>query len=202
MNKETQQKELAENLQFMRSAVEKTHKKIKPYRHDAIMWGLICATTYISIHFLIKHQLYKWIGPLYLSLMGLGMCCSFITLSIWFKRQKKLGFIPMIAKQIVGIWMIILVPIIFWDRMGLFNNIFCGSGFIYAMALGILLGILGILYSKEWLLGSVMIFVGTVLAFFVKDYAFIILGVATGTGFIIPAIIVQINYRKREKNHE
>ena len=86
--------------------------------------------------------------------------------------------------------------------MGLFKNIFCESGFIYAMALSMLLGVMGILHSKEWLLGGILIFAGMLLAFFVKDYAFIILGLATGAGFIIPAIIADRNYHKWEKENE
>jgi hypothetical protein len=41
-----------------------------------------------------------------------------------------------------------------------------------------------------------------IVAFFVKDYAYIILGLAMGLGCIIPAIIAQRNYRKQEKSYE
>ena len=64
------------------------------------------------------------------------------------------------------------------------------------------LSVLGIFHSKEWLFGAILIFVGMMLTYFVEESAYIILGLATGAGSIIPAIIVQRNYRKQEKSHE
>jgi hypothetical protein len=200
--KAEEQKTAADDLRFMRSVVEKSYRQIKPETHLAVMWGLICMIIYISIHFLIKFQLCKWIVPLYLSLLAFGLCCTFATMFIIIKRQRKDGFAPQLVKQVAWIFGVIMFPIIFWDRMGLFNKIFCGSGFMYAMALGMHLGILATLHSKTWLLGGILIFVGMLLAFFIKDYSFIILGLATGLGCIMPAIIVQRNYRKQEKSYE
>jgi len=191
-----EQKVAADDIKFMRSAIEKSYRQIKPETHLAVMWGLICMIIYISIHFLIKFQLCKWVAPLYLSLLAFGLCCTFTTMLIILKRQRKDGFAPLLFKQAAWIFGIIMFPIIFWDRMGLFNKIFCGSGFIYAMALGMHLGIVGTLHSKTWHLGGILIFLGMLLAFFIKDYSFIILGLATGLGCIIPAIIVHKNYLK------
>ncbi|MBN2456358.1 MAG: hypothetical protein JXB29_07485 [Sedimentisphaerales bacterium] len=196
-----EQKISADDLKFMRSAVEKSYRQIKPETHLAVIWGLICMIIYISIHFLIKLQLFKWIVPLYLSLLAFGLCCTFATMFIIIKRQRKDGFAPQMVKQVAWIFGIIMFPIIFWDRMGLFNKIFCGSGFIYAMALGMHLGIIGTLHSKTWLLGGILIFVGMLLAFFIKDYSFIILGFSTGVGIIMPALIVERNYRKQKEEN-
>lgn len=193
----------ADDLEVMRSAVEKTYRPLKPETHDAIMWGLVCMAAYIGIYFLVKHNLYKWIAPLYLSLMGLGMCGSFVTMFMWVRRQRKKGFVPTLPFQLGGIILIIMFPIIFWDRMGLFENIFCGAGFIYAMGLSMGMGVYGVLYSKAGFLGGIIIFSGMLAAFLAKDYGYplIILGLATGAGFIVPAIITDINYRKQEREN-
>ncbi len=193
----------ADDLKFMRSAVEKTYKQLKPETHVTIMWGLVCMAAYISIHFLVKHNLQKWITLLYFSLMSFGVLYSLISWFLFLKRQKKNGFVPQLPSQIGWIWVIVMFPVIFWDRMGLFKNIFCEAGFMYAMGLSIALSLTGIFHSKEWLFGGVLIFVGMLLAFFTKDYAcpFIILGLAIGAGLIIPAIIAQRNYRKQEKEN-
>ncbi|MFH1615726.1 MAG: hypothetical protein ABIG61_11670 [Planctomycetota bacterium] len=199
-----EEKNTADDLRFMRSTVEKTYRPLKPETHDAIMWGLVCMAAYIGIHFLVKHNLYKWIAPLYLSLMGLGMCGSFVTMFMWVRRQREKGFVPTLPFQLGGIMLVIMFPIIFWDRMGLFENIFCGAGFIYAMGLSMGMGVYGVLYSKAGFLGGIIIFSGMLLAVFAKDYAcpLIILGLSTGAGLIIPAIIVQRNYSKQEKSYE
>ncbi len=204
---ETEQKGLeeqnaADDLKFIRSTLEKTYRQIKPETHNTVMWGLICMASYIGIHFLIKFQFFTWIGPLYVSLMTFGLCFSFLTMYIVIKRQKKDGFFPLLLKQACCVCLIIMFTVIFWDRMGLFDKIFCGSGFIYAMAISMMLCILGIFHSKAWLFGGMLVFIGMLLAFIVKDYAFVTLGIATGLGFIIPAIIVQRNYNKQEKNYE
>ena len=69
------------------------------------------------------------------------------------------------------------------------------------MVYSIALSMTGIIYSKEWLFGGIGIFAGMVAAFFIKDYAYLILGLAMGAGCIIPAIIAQRNYRKMEKEN-
>jgi len=202
--KSAEEHSTTDDLKFMRSVVEKSYRKVKPETHSTIMAGLVCMTAYISIHFLAKHNLYKWIAPLYLSLIGFILCYSVVTGFILIKRQKESGFVPQLPWQLGGICLIIMFPIIFWDRMGLFKNIFCEAGFIYAMGLSMIMGIIGILYSKEWLFGGMLIFAGMLLAFFTKDYTcpFIILGLSTGAGLIIPAIIADRNYRKQEKSYE
>ena len=74
---------------------------------------------------------------------------------------------------------------------------------MYAMGLSIALSLTGIFHSKEWFFGGMLIFAGMLLAFFTKDYLcpFIILGLSTGAGLIIPAIIVDRSYRKWEKEN-
>ena len=91
-----------------------------------------------------------------------------------------------------------------WSILGTaFNNYCAGDpGFLFAILFSIALCITGVFHTKEWLFGGLLIYAGTLLAFFMKDYGYIILGLATGAGLIIPAIMVQRNYRKQEKNHE
>jgi len=80
-----------------------------------------------------------------------------------------------------------------WSILGTgFNNYCAGDpGFLFAILFSIALSITGIFHSKEWLYGGIGIFIGALLAFFIKDYDYIVLGLATGVGLIIPAIIVQ-----------
>ena len=68
----------ADDLKFMRSVVEKSYRQVKPETHVIIMWGLICMTAYTAIHFLVKPRLFKWITPLYLSLMAIGLCYALL----------------------------------------------------------------------------------------------------------------------------
>jgi len=195
----------ADNLRFVRSVVEKTYKQVNPDSHTMIMWGVICLIGYPAIHFMSTPQFHKWIPFVGWPLIAIGLCYIFITLFIVTKRDKKAGFIPLIRRQLTWVWVIIMVMHgLTWSILGTaFNNYCAGDpGFLFAILFSIALSITGIFHSKEWLYGGIGIFIGTLLAFFIKDYGYIILGLATGAGLIIPAIIVQRNYRKKEKSYE
>ncbi|MHC4131807.1 MAG: hypothetical protein ACYSSP_02880 [Planctomycetota bacterium] len=195
----TEEKDLAENLQFMRLAIEKTHKEVDPEAHVMIVWGLVCMIGYITIHFLVINQLYKWIWPVYLPLLAIGGCVTIVSGIRVSKQQKKAGVISQVSRQIGWVWCIVLAHGVVWSTLGLFNDFFGGMGFLWALVYSIALSMMGIIFSKEWLFGGILIFAGMVAAFFIKDYAYIILGLAMGIGCIVPAIIAQRNYRKQEK---
>ncbi|MHC4889372.1 MAG: hypothetical protein ACYTEO_07925 [Planctomycetota bacterium] len=99
----------ADDLKFMRSAVEKTYKQFIPDIHPMIMWGLICMICYTSIYFLVKFQLSNWIWAVFLPLMAFGLCYIFITLLLITKREKKAGFISHLKRQLTCVWIIIMV---------------------------------------------------------------------------------------------
>ena len=71
------------------------------------------------------------------------------------------------------------------------------------MGLGAAAGVYGVLYSKAGLLGEIIIIAGMLTAFLTKNYMcpLIILGLATGAGLIIPAIIADRSYHKQEKEN-
>ena len=202
-----EQKIDADDLKFMRSAIEKTYKEVIPDTHILIMCGVICLIIYPAIYFLVKYQLFNWILPFFLSLMAIVLCYVFVTWLLITKRDKKAGFVPLIKKQAFWAWMIIMILHgLTWSILGMTFNNYCiagDPGFLLAILLSIALSITGIFSSKkEGLYGGMLIYIGLLLAFFMKDHGYIILGLATGTGLIIPAIIVQRNYRKKEKSYE
>ncbi len=202
--KDAEEHSTTDDLKFVRSAIEKTYKQVNPDTHTMIMWGVICMISYPAIHFLIRLQLFKWIWAIFLPLVGFGLGYIFITLFIVTKRDKNAGFIPLLRRQLTWVWIIIMVMHgLTWSILGTaFNNYCAGDpGFLFAILFSIALSITGIFHSKEWLWGGIGIFIGALLAFFIKDYGYIILGLATGAGLIIPAIIVQRNFRKQEKEN-
>ena len=196
-----EQKVSADDLKFIRDMVERAHREIDPEAPVMIVWGLICLIGYTSMYFLVTHQLYNWIWPTYLPLLAIGVCVTIVSGIRVTKRQKRAGLIPHLSKQISWVWMSVLVHGVVWSSLGLFYDWFGGPGFLWALVYSIALSMMGILFSKEWLFGGIGIFAGMVLAFLVKEYAYIILGIAMGTGCIIPAIIAQRNYRKQEKEN-
>jgi hypothetical protein len=200
--KAKEQKTAADDLKFMRLVVEKTHKEIDPEAPVMIVWGLVCMIGYTSIYFLVMHQLYKWIWRVYLPLLAIGVCVTVVSGIRVSKRQKKAGLVPQLSKQIGWVWMVVLAHGVVWSTLGLFFDFFGGPGFLWAMVYSIALSMTGIIYSREWLWGGIGIFAGMVAAFIIKDYAYLILGLAMGAGCIIPAIIAQRRYLRQKRGNE
>lgn len=195
---------VADDIKFMRSAVEKTYKQVNPDTHTMIMWGIICMISYPAIYFLVKNQLFKWIWAVFLPLVAFGLCYIFISWLLITKRDRNAGFIPLLRKQLTWVWIIIMVMHgLTWSVLGMaFNNYSAGDpGFLFAILFSMALCITGVFHTKEWFFGGIGIFAGLLLAFFVRDYGYIILGPTTGAGLIIPALIVQSNYRKQEREN-
>jgi len=169
------------------------------------MWGLVCIILYTTTHFLAAANLYKWIPFVGWPLMAIAICYTFITWLLITKRDKKTGFVPRLTKQAGWLFMIIISHSLAWSILGtVFNAYYVGGDpfFLGAMQISIGLSVGGILWSKELLFGGILIFAGMMLTYFIMDYALLILALVTGAGFIIPAIIVQRNYRKQEKSYE
>jgi len=194
----------AENLKFMRAAIERTDRQFKPEPHVIIVWGLICMILYSSVHFLLKSDMQKWILPLYLALIAVGLGYTFSSLKRVDRRQKSAGYIPQIPRQVTGIWLIVTPHILTWSILGMLLNDYSAGdpAFLAAMGLSIALAATGILYSREWLYGGAGIFAGMFLTYFARDYGYLILGLATGAGCIVPAIICQRNFNRRERENE
>ena len=129
-------------------------------------------------------------------------CCpnlylTFLMSSI--KRSLKMKRLLKIIFAIVGVFIFIIVATAFSV------NEIDGLG---GLAGGTLLAAFGAYGAIAFAQGKIElaafcgVIIGALLAFFVKDYGYLILGLATGTGLIIPAIIAQKNYSNQEKSYE
>ena len=137
-----------------------------------------------------------------MSLLSFGVLCTIIQSRFIFKELKQEGFVPQFLTPLFYGMVIILLPVLFFDMIGLFKGMYCGSAFIYALTINTLIVIVGVLHSKLWLSGTIFIIIGMLMAFVIKEDSLVILGLATGAGLIIPAILVDRNYRKQEKSYE
>jgi hypothetical protein len=189
----------ADDVKFMRSVVERADRQIRPEGYVLTACGLICLTCYTAVHFLLKSDQQKWLLPVYLTLMVFLLGYAFFALTHGAKRLKREGHVPQMPRQLTKIWFIVALHIIAWSIMGIVLNNYCGGdpGFIAAMGLSIALSATGILYSREYLYGGLCIFACMFLTYFVKDYGYIILGIATATGCIMPELICRWKFDKQ-----
>jgi len=198
---EMKENELAENLQFMRSAIEKTRRDFDPGTAIFITWGLLCLVGYTAGHFLMAKQAYIETNYVWLGLYAIG-----IPLSIFFgyrlsKRQEYRGIVPYIYIQIGWIWGLMITSGILFGTFGFGRSFFNDIHFLWAWIYAISLSMTGVVYSKEWLMGGIGIFVGMVAAVFLKQYAYLVLGFAMCAGCVIPSLITQKRLRKVEKEN-
>ncbi len=197
-----EEKELNENLEFMRLAIEKTHREIDPEALSMIVWGLVCMVIYFGIHFLAINKMFNWIPYVLFPSLAIGGIVGVISSYRVSKRQKSRGMVSHIWKQLNWVWLILLPNAMLWSALGLFKDYFGGPGFLWAAVYAIALSMTGILYSKEWLFGGIAIFIAIIVAFFIKLYSYLILGAVMGLACIIPAIIAQRRYLRQKREND
>jgi hypothetical protein len=195
---------VADDIKFMRSVVEKMSRQVKPDVHIMIVCGLTCMIAYAILYFLKTHQSDKWIWPVGLTLTTVLFIYAFISLVRIAKSERKAGFISHLKKQVTWVWIFLMLHGLAWTISPMVFNNFCGGdpAFLWGMLFSVGLVVLGIFHSKEWLYGGIGIFAVMVLTYFLGNIGYLILGLAIGAGLIIPAIIVQRNFRKQEKENE
>ena len=195
---------VVDDIKFMRSVVDKMSRQVKPDVHIMIVCGLTCMVLYATLYFFKTRQLDKWIWPVGLSLTAVLFIYALISLIRIAKAEKKAGFISHLKRQVTLVWIFIMLHGLAWTISPVLFNNFCGGdpAFLWAMLFSIGLVVLGIFHSKEWLFGGIGIFAVMMLTYFLGNIGYLILGLAVGAGLIIPAIIVQRNFRKQEEENE
>ena len=198
--KGSEREKIADNLQFMRLAIEKTRRDFDPGAAIFITWGLLCLVGYTATHFLIAHQAYTKINTVWFSLYCIGIPASIFFSYRISKRQNMRGVVPYIYIQIAWIWGIMIVSGIIFGTFGV-GRIFRDIHFLWAWIYALSLAMTGVVYSKEWLVGGIGIFAGMLAAVFLKQYAYLILGFVMCAGCVIPALITQKRLRDVEKEN-
>ncbi len=197
-----EQKTVADDLRFIRSVIEKTHRAFDPGSPVMIVWGLIFLIGYPATQFLSTPQLHELIQPMWIILWVIGASVAMFYGIRGELRERQADFISQLSRQIGLIWYILLLNGTVWSGMRLFNISFGELVFLWAIIFGFGLSFMGILYSKEWLFGGIAVFISIFAASIMKEHAYVILGIVMGLACIIPAIIAQRNYRKKEKCYE
>lgn len=178
-----------ENLEFMRCAIEKTRQDFDPGVAIFITWGIICLIGYTATHFLIANQAYVAKNTVWMCLYAVG-----IPLSAFFgyrmsRRMETNGIVPLIYIQIGWIWGITITSGIVFGTFWFGRCFVSDINFLWAWVYAIALSMTGIVYSREWIMGGIGIFIGMLAAIALKEYAYLILGLAICAGCIIPSLI-------------
>ncbi len=190
-----------EDIKFMRSVIERTCRKIDPGWPIFITWGFIILVGFPVLYLLKIHQADNWLWRIQWLLVAAGFSISAFFVFKTIIRDRKIGVISKLSKQIYLIFVVLSANGFIWTYLDLFRDNIGGFGFLWTAICGIELSMLGILYSKEWLYAGIAIFTGIIAARFMESYAYYVLGIVTGLSCIIPAIISRKNYCKQEKEN-
>ncbi len=196
-----EQRTVADDLKFIRSVIEKTHRAFDPGSPVMIVWGLIFLVGYPVTQFLSTPQLHELIQPMWIILWVIGASVAMFHGLRCELRERQADFISQLSRQIGLIWYILLLNGTVWSGMRLFDISFGELVFLWAVIFGFGLSIMGILSSKEWLFGGIAVLISILAASIMKEHAYVILGVVMGLACIIPATIAQRNYRKQEREN-
>ena len=193
-----ERQELTEDLKFIRSMIERTQLRIDARAPITLTWGVIALVGFPMASWLADHGRAEQIDSLWFVLLWLIGA----PLSAYFgwrakKKSATLGGNSYVSRQIGWVWLVLVPNGILWSGLVRF-----GLGmpqlmvFVWAAVYGIGLAVMGILYSREWLIAGVAVFASVPIAAFSLPQSGLILGVAMGLGCIFPAVIALLRERR------
>ena len=188
-----------EDLKVIRQIVDQTKAAIDPSAPIIITWGILTFLGNINSFIITKTQsndmyyAYNWWG---ISVIGL-----FLSMYFGFKigiRRYKTGINHYVSRQLALFWTIIVPTGVVWSIIGPHFNIFPYEtlGILWGILYSIAIYSMGIIYSKEFLFGGIVIFIGTISAGIFMEVQSLLLGISMGAGTTIPGIIAHRRFKK------
>jgi len=183
-----------EDIKLIKDMMDRTRKAIDPSAPIFILWGILVVLGNTATHFLAKNvEYHSYIGIMWAVIVFFGMTCSaYIGYKIG-RRSHTVGMDYRAGNRIGLIWSI-LVPVGFaWSFLGPYYDIFKPefTSVLWAILYSIGIYIMGIFYSKEFIIGGIVIFIGSILSVIFYDYHNLIIAAFMGGGTLYPSIIAQ-----------
>ncbi|MFC1724154.1 hypothetical protein ACFL4T_00905 [candidate division KSB1 bacterium] len=188
-----------EDLKIIKTMINRTKEAIDPAAPILILWGILVFIGNTITHFLLSDEIYHiYIGYTWIGIPVIGIILSGIMGYRIGLRRFKHGINYYASRKLALIWTI-LIPIgIVWSILGPYTKIFPQESLsvFWALLYSIGIYIMGIFYSKEFLFGGIVIFLGTVFSVIFYDFHCLIIGIFMGAGTTIPAVIAHKRFRK------
>ncbi len=188
----------AADIDYIAGIVRRTHARIDTHSFHCVHWGVIVLIWYPLSNWLGQQEYYKAVIGVGIGSVVMGMILSGVREALLAKNPRLTGENTFISKQVIqvvyasiGAGMIlsaVSTPLGFIDG----ENIPIVWGLVYAN----LAFMMGVVYTREYLIAGAVIFVGSVLAMWQAQYNGYILGPFMGLGLIIPGIMGERRVRK------
>ena len=175
--------------------IDRTRPRIDAAAPIVLTWGVICLIGFPLTEWLVKNGRAGMVDSLWFVLAVLIGA----PLSAYFgwragKRCSAMGVTPYVARQIGWLWAVLVPNGVLWSflvRFGLDAPYL--MPFVWAGVYGSGLAVMGILYSKEWLIAGIGVFVAIPVSVLYMSYAGTLLRTTMGLCCIVPALISMRN---------
>jgi hypothetical protein len=185
------------DLEFIKRIMQRTHARVDPHAFHFVLWGSLVLVTYpllnaleLSGHGMVR----AWIGG---GALVLGMVGSAL-FEMLGRKPRLEGENTFVARQIVLIVFANILVASFLSAAGPATGFIPYSyvsvvwGFVYAN----IAFMIGVVYTREYLVAGIAICAGAVLALFLTKYAGFILGPFMGLGMIVPGVMAERRVRR------
>lgn len=176
-----------ESLQLITKTINEAKERFSENGFAFIFWGIIISLATLGHFFLIRYELYNFIGFVYL-IMPVGFIVSFF---YYFKKRKErkvkniVSQILSIVSNILGINYMIL-GFVFWKQLG---EVLIPI-FLIMMAIHMFISGMAIRYKPLLISGLILNICGFTAFYFRMDYQLLIISLATLITLVIPGILL------------
>jgi hypothetical protein len=191
------------DLNFIKDIIGRTHRLIDPHAFHFVHWGAIVLLWYPLANLFTDLDRPHWILPLSVAAVGLGMGLSTIRELLRIRRPRLRGENTFVSRQVVWILASSL------GAAGVLSGLAPATGFIEGPDVPIIWGLayanltfmIGVVYTRDFLVAGLIIFVGCVAAMLCQAQAGYILGPVMGLGLITPGIRAERRVRLLEEEN-
>jgi hypothetical protein len=178
-------------LEFITSIMRRTHQRIDVHAFHYVHWGAIVLVWYPVSNWFQQQGRIGWMAGIGIGAVVLGMVLSGVREALLAKKPRLAGENTFISKQVQLIVLACVGAGMVLSAIGPATHVIDGPhvpilwGFVYAN----LAFMLGVVYTREFLVAGALIFLGAIVAMFLPDYAGYILGPCMGLGLIVPGVM-------------
>ncbi len=185
------------DLEFVRSVMDRTQRRIDTHAFHTIVWGCIVLVWYPLGNYFLQignKTAYIWLIPICLVLGGA------IGGFLEYRRSKNPlleGENTFVSRQVLWITWGTLAPAMVLSVVAPATHLIHGSNvpILWGLAYANMAFVIGVIYSREFMISGVVIFVGAIAAMFAQKYNGYILGPFMGVGMMIPGVIAERRVR-------
>ena len=184
------------DLEFIKEVMQKTHRRIDTHAFHTIIWGCIVLVWYPLGNYFVQQEMMAAYFALIPICLVLGSVLSGVS---EYRRSKTPleGENTFISRQIIWVVWGSLIP------AAIFSALLPATGFIdgrnvptvWGVAYANLAFMIGVVYSKEYIVSGLVIFAGVILAIAMPHYNGYILGPFMGLGMMIPGVVAERRVR-------